>query len=112
MTLCQSYVLSISIRVAVPFIINLPKVNPICLTIGLTEETLQNALDYTITGTCTMRTKPTKLWTKILIEWILFKLIAGWGHTSRNMNININDPYPEPPNNQQTYSNLLQMGQS
>ena len=112
MKLCQSYVLSISIRVAVPFIINLPKVNPICLTIGLTEETLQNALDYTITGMCTMITKPTKLWTKILIEQILFKLIAGWGHTSRNMNININDPHPEPPNNQQTYSYLLQMGQS
>ena len=51
MTLCQSYVLSISNRVAIPFEINLPNVNPICLTIGLTEETLQNALDYTITGT-------------------------------------------------------------
>ena len=47
----QSYVLSISIRVAIPYVINLPTVNPICLTIGLTEEILQNVLDYTITGT-------------------------------------------------------------
>ena len=69
MTLCQSYVLSISIRVAVPFIINLPKVNPICLTIGLTEETLQNALDYTITGTVYYENKTNKIMNQN-INWV------------------------------------------
>ena len=59
-----------------------------------------------------MITKTIKLNQTINLSDTFFKLITGWGHTRRNMNININDSHPEPPDNQQTYSPNLKMGQS